>query len=97
MQRQSVTYTRSGMSKICFLLSLLLLTFWCLVHITDVYRFAFAGAIFELLWLPMLVLSFVLPVVSLVFLIKEKLGVRSFYLYALLVSMTNIFLMIYTK
>ncbi len=72
-------------SKIVFGLSILTAVFWCLVQFVDVYHFAVSGALFEMLWLPMIASLFILPVFSLVFLVKEKFSPKSLYLYSLLV------------
>lgn len=78
-------FQSSGTSKIVFILSILVSAFWFLVYVVDVYHFAITGAVFELLWLPMIVIIFVLPVLSLVLLAKEKFNIRSLYLYSLII------------
>jgi uncharacterized membrane protein (DUF373 family) len=60
-----------------------------LSRVINVYQYALAGAIFEILWLPMIVALFVLPFVSIWHLIKEKFSVKSLYLYALIISALN--------
>jgi hypothetical protein len=90
-------FTNPLLSKICFILSISILVFWILGKATDVYHFALTGAIFELLWLPMLFMLFVLPVLSLVSLIREKFNLRSLYLYSIILNTANILLMIFIK
>ena len=75
----------SKTSKIIFSLSILASVFWCLSQIINVYSFALLGAIFEILWLPMLAALFFLPIISLVLWVKEKFNVRSLYLYSILI------------
>ena len=78
-------FQNSKESKTVFILSLIVSAFWFLAYIVDVYHFALTGAIFELLWLPMIALIFVLPVLSLVLLVKEKFNIKSHYLHSLVV------------
>lgn len=85
------------MSKITFILSLIIFAFWSASRLIDVYHFAVVGAIYEFLWIFMLVGLFLLPVISIIFLIKEGFKLRSFYLYTLIVTVTNILLMIFLK
>lgn len=57
-----------------FLLSLLVFAYWFIVShvISDIYKVAVVGAIAELLWLPMLGLLVLLPIVSIMQIIKNK-------------------------
>ena len=73
-------------SRIVFLLSVLVAVYWWLGKIVDVYQNKFAGALFEILWLPMIILLFALPLVSIGFFVKDKFNLRSLYLYSLLVG-----------
>jgi len=72
-------------SRIVLLLSLIVFTFWYIGNSIDIYQFALVGAIFELLWLPMLALIFVLPIISVYYLIKEKFTIKSLYIYSILI------------
>ena len=67
-----------------FVLTLLTALFWFFGQIVDVYAYALLGAIFEILWLPMLGLLTVLPVLSIVGLYKENFNFKSLYWYSLL-------------
>ena len=95
MGKDPTAFKNSTLSKILFVLSIIIFVYWFVVQIIDVYRYAAIGAIFEMLWLLMLSGLFVLPVLSLIFLIKEKFNLRSLYLYAIIISATNILLMIF--
>jgi len=85
----------SILSKTVFLLSIVIFIFWILGQVIDAYRYDIVGAIFEFLWLFMLLGLFGLPILSLVFLIKEKFSFKSLYLYTIIISVTNIMLMIF--
>ena len=81
--------------KIVFILSIIVSGYWWLGQVVNVYTFAFAGAVFEILWFPALLILFVLPILSLIMLIKEKGNVRSLFIYSMLISFTTILFMIY--
>ena len=95
MVHATPTFKNSGLSKILLVLSIIIFIFWFLGQHTDIYRFAFVGAIFEFLWLFMLLALFILPILSIIFLIRERFNLRSFYLYILIITATNIILMIF--
>jgi len=63
----------------------------------NVYRFAILGAIFELLWLPVLGMLFLLPIISLVLLVKERVSLRSLYISSILIVLATIFFMNFGK
>lgn len=79
------------------MLSIAVAGYWCLGHVIKVYRFALSGAIFEMLWLPALAMLVGLPIISLIVLLKEKLTIRSLYLYAMLISVTTILYLVFSK
>lgn len=80
--------------QLIFTLSLLTSTFWVLSQLVNVYYFTLSGAIFEVLWLPMLALLVSLPIIILIFLIKENFLNKSLYIYAFLIlGITVIFLL----
>ena len=81
--------------KIFLALSICVFLFWVMGSFFGIYRFALVVAIFELLWLPMLGMLFVLPVLSFIFWAKEKFVIRSLYLYSMLIFITTILLMIF--
>ena len=95
MEHNLPIFKNSRLSKILLVLSIIIFVFWFLGQHTDIYRFAFVGAIFEFLWLFMLLALFVLPILSIIFLIRERYNLRSFYLYILIITATNIMLMIF--
>lgn len=73
-------------SKIIFGLSLLILIYWILTNEIDVYQYPAIGAIYELLWLPFLVMFFVLPILNSVMVIRNKFSFKKLWLYALLTN-----------
>lgn len=83
--------------KLILLLSLCCFLFWNTSQLINVYQFSIVGALFEFLWLPMLMLLFSVPIISFVFWVKEKFNFRTFYFYALLVSSTTLLQMLLSK
>ena len=55
-----------------FSITLLVLLFWLIVGYVDVYEFKVLGIIAEILWLPMIILTFALPIFSLFALFIKK-------------------------
>ena len=78
-------FRNSRESRSVLILSLIVSAFWFLAYLVDVYHFAVTGAIFELLWLPMIVMIFTLPVLSLFLWFKESFNLKSHYLHSMLV------------
>lgn len=76
--------------KLVFFLSLFVALYWITGQFINIYRFAIADAIFEILWFPLVALTVVLPIYSLVFWAKEKFILRSVYLVSLLLVIATI-------
>jgi hypothetical protein len=97
MKESLTPFKHSSTSKIVFLLSIIVCGYWWLGKIINVYRLALVGAIFEILWLPTLALLFVLPIISLISLVKDKFTIKSLYIYSMLICITTILCMVYSK
>jgi hypothetical protein len=80
-----------------FLLSIMVSGYWMLGKVVHVNRFALLGAIFEILWLPALVMLFVLPTISIVMLFKEKTNIRSLYFYSFIIVVTTLLVLFLSK
>lgn len=85
---------KSKAPKVVLILSVLTSVFWCLVQLVDVYYFAVSGAIFEIMWLPMIALIIALPILSLFFLAKQKFSLKSLHLYSFLLLLATILLIV---
>ena len=84
-------------AKIIFILSLLVSFFWITAKAFNVYHHKIAGAVFEILWLPMVMLMFVLPVVSVVYWSQKKFTGNSLYPWSLLAIALSVILMLTAK
>ena len=94
MAAELIAFKNSTTSKVLFFISVGVLVYWCVGGLFDVYRFAVVGAIYEILWVFMLITLFVVPILSLIFWIKERFNFRSLYLYAILIPVINILLLV---
>ena len=90
MGNSTIAFKNSTLSKILFTLSILIFLFWFVNHTVDINNYALVGAIFDLLWLFMLVKLCIIPVLSFTYLIREKFNFRSLHLYTIIIAVTNI-------
>ena len=89
--------TSQAIGKVVLALSVFVLLFVGLSRLINVYQISFVGAIFEILWLPVILLLFILPVLSIIYWIQEKFNPKSIYLYSIVLGIAAIVLMIYGK
>ena len=94
MAPEPIAFKNSTTSKVLFFTSVGVLVYWCMGALTDVYHFAVVGAVYEILWIFMLIALFIVPIASLIFWIKERFNFRSLYLYAILIPVINILLLV---
>ena len=82
--------------KVIFIISLIVFAFFLLgnVLVSDIYRYAIVGVIFELLWLPMLLLLLVLPVISVLVFINQKGKSKIYAALSVLFIISSIIIMI---
>ncbi len=81
-------------SVVVFVMSVLVTLFWLLGNLFDVYQFAIVGVIFEIVWLPIMALTFILPLVALFLFIKDKFNYKSLNLYSFLLVFGSALVMI---
>lgn len=97
MKTKFTLFKNSGTAKIVLLISLSVTGYWWLGRFIDYYRFALVGAIYELLWLPSLALLFVLPVVAIAAMVKEKFTTLLPFIISILLCVITILMMIYGR
>ena len=95
MKPSTNTLSNKKVSMVVFVLSWYVALFWLLGNLFDVYQFAFTGALFEILWLPVLALTFILPLVALVLFIQDKFSFKSLNFYSLLLVIGTALVMIF--
>ncbi len=63
--------------KVLFALSCFASMFWTGVQFVNVYRFKLTGILYEIVSIPMLLMLFILPIVLIIQLIRQKAAVRT--------------------
>jgi hypothetical protein len=79
--------------RIILLVSCFSLSFWIVGQKINVYRYKAVGAIFEILWLPVIFCIIAIPVFSFYFWRQEKFKMTSKFLYLFSWSLLSIFLL----
>ena len=97
MKTNLATYNNPIISILILIMSILVSGFWWLGQVINVYRFDLVGAIYEILWLPVLAMLFILPIISLILWVKGKFNLGSLYLYSILIVVATILFMIFNK
>ncbi len=87
----------SKTGKIIFYTAVGVCLFWILGSSFRVYDVPFIGAFFEFLWLPALIVTLLIPVISLIFLVKEQFSFRSLYIYSLLIDVSTVVFLQYFR
>jgi hypothetical protein len=79
--------------KLLLVLSSSMLLYWLLSKTIDVYQIAIIGVLYEIIWLPMLVLFIVLPILNTYSLIKNKNSLMFYFSLALnIITLLIVFL-----
>lgn len=73
-----------------FIFSIVCCVFWIVSRTINVYQYKFLGAFFELAFLPMLILFFVLPILLLIQVFKTKTSLKTYSVIALLIQFITI-------
>ena len=82
------------LSKITLAASIITCVYWYCGNFFSVYRNKICGAIIEVLWLPMLIFLFGIPIFSFIMWLKNKFRITSLYFFAFLISILCFVLMI---
>jgi len=72
MTENSNSFYRANTGKWLLAVSVIVSLFWVLSNSKDVYKIAGVGAVFEILWLPMLASIIVIPVLSIMILVRKN-------------------------
>lgn len=79
---------------VIFFVSLLVMFFWILTNNINVYENKFIGIIAEILWLPLILLIFVLPIMTFVLISSRKFEKSKFLFLALAIQVTILIIQI---
>jgi hypothetical protein len=80
---------------VSILSSVIVSGFWILGNTINVYEYAIVGAIFEILWIFMVLLLFAVPVLALIAAINNKFKNSFFYIASILLNLGTFFWMVY--
>lgn len=83
--------------RVVFALTIIITLYWYLPLLIKVYRFPIIGAIYEILWIFMIIALFALPVFSFISWTKIEFNLRSLYFYSLIISVISILLLVTSK
>ncbi len=72
-------------NKTIFILSILAAALWLLGQSMDVYKYAIVGAIFEMLWLPLMIGMIALVIMAFIKWTKEKFALNSYNFFSILI------------
>ena len=79
--------------KLLLVLSSSMLLYWLLSKTIDVYQITIIGVLYEIIWLPMLVLFIVLPILNTYSIIKNKNSLMPYFSLALnIITLLIVFL-----
>jgi hypothetical protein len=84
-------------SKIIFASSILVLCYWIIGTSFNVYSIAIVGAIFELTAIPMLCLLVILPILSILLIVRKGITIKSLSFYSLMILLINVLLLVFKK
>lgn len=69
------------------LVAIILITvFWLIGKNVNIYQVSFVGVIFEIIWLPMILFTFILPLLCIYFWYSERWSYKSPFLYLTIAS-----------
>ena len=95
MRERLTLFKNSVINKALFIISIITIVYWWSAKSLNVYKYAFLGAIFELLWLPVIAAVFIGPVISSLFFVREKYNARSLVLFAFLFQVVAFYMLIF--
>jgi len=97
MPDRSASFNNSGINRVLFILSIITIPYWLTAKSLNVYNIAFIGAVFELLWLPMIISVFIGPVFSIILFVRDKYNPGSLALYATVLQLVALYILIFFK
>jgi len=96
IQNSSIS-VRSKKSAITFAITIYVSLYWFLSIFINVYSSPLVGAIYEILWIAMVIGLFGLPIFSFIFWAKTKFSLRSLYFYSFIISITSVLFLVTRK
>jgi hypothetical protein len=95
MRERITSFNNPVTNKALLIVSIITSVYWWSAKSLNVYKYAFLGAIFELLWLLMIAAVFIGPVISILLFVRDKYNARSLVLYAFLFQVVALYMLIF--
>ncbi len=95
MRERLTSFNNPAINKALLIVSIIISVYWWSAKSLNVYKYAFLGAIFELLWLLMIAAVFIGPVISILLFVRDKYNARSLVLYAFLFQVVALCMLIF--
>lgn len=89
------TVSQRRFAVLLFILASANALFWIIAFSIDVYKYALIGGLFEILWLPGILITFLAPFAAAYLWYKEKFSLRSINLITILITIAG-FVLRYT-
>lgn len=86
MKGESKHFTNFYTGHVAILFSLITSGYWIFVYSFNVYKYMLVGAIYELLWVFMVPLLFLVPIVSVLAVIVNKFKEINYYIISILLN-----------
>lgn len=96
LHKKSVAYKEREISKKVFYAAMAVCAFWYFTNLVNLNNYHILDVIVKLLWLPMLIILYLIPIICLLVLIGKKFNFRSFYFYALILCFVTILFVVAT-
>lgn len=97
LHRKSSAYKDIKRSKKIFYFALGVSGFWYLINIFKFYKSPILELVIKILWLPMLIILFLIPIICFLFIFRKKFNPKSFYFYALILCFLTIIFVVATS
>jgi hypothetical protein len=90
MRGNRVVNEESKIGYIILLINIVFLVAWLVENNTNVYKVPLVGAIYELIWLPLLLCLFTIPVITFILWRKHGFKLRSKFFFLMILSVISI-------
>ena len=95
MVESSIVLQNFRTAKIILIFSITNALFWGIGKSINVYSAPVVGAIFEILWLPTLLGLFILPILAIIFWVKDRFDFKSLNIYSIVIAIITVIITIF--
>lgn len=87
---KSAAYKELKRSRGLFLAAVIVSVFWFIIGVFKFHGTPIIEEVIQFLWLPMLIILFIIPIVCLLLLLRKKFNPKSYYFYSLIICSVTI-------